>query len=125
MTILKEFLFVGLGGFIGAASRYGVNVLCALYLTKSPLPLGTLAVNVTGAFLIGFLSVFLADGQNHIKLFFIAGILGGFTTFSAFSHETMVLINNSQPLHAAANILLNVILCLIFVFAGIKAARLI
>lgn len=123
MILFKEFIFVGLGGFIGAVARYGFYVLAAgLHLNS--FPLSTLAVNVLGSFLIGFLSVFFEGSKHYYRLFIVVGMLGGFTTFSSFSHETMLLFQNNQPWHAMANVALNIMLCLVCVFAGFKIGKL-
>ncbi|MDR0646483.1 MAG: fluoride efflux transporter CrcB [Elusimicrobiota bacterium] len=122
MNIIKDLLLVGAGGFLGAAARYGVYLFFAARAMNN-FPLATLTVNAAGSFLIGLLGAILP--ANCVwRLFFVVGILGGFTTFSTFSHETMVLLNNGRYLHAFLNILLNVILCLIFVFAGFKIGSL-
>jgi CrcB protein len=118
MTILKDIFLVGAGGFLGAAARHGVYLLFAARLMNN-FPLATLSVNAVGSFLIGLLGAILPANCGW-RLFFIVGILGGFTTFSTFSHETMILLNSNHYLHAFLNILLNVVLCLIFVFAGFK-----
>lgn len=123
MHFLKELFIVGAGGFLGAAARYGVYAAMARagFMAAAP----TLAVNVTGSFLIGFLMAFASDGRHALRLFLIVGVLGGFTTFSAFSHDTFALFNNKQTLHALVNIALNLLLCLACVFAGVKAGKLV
>ena len=85
-------------------------------------PLGTLAVNAIGSFFIGFLALKTQNFAEHWRLFLLAGLLAWFTTFSAFSHETMVLLGSKQFLLAGANVFFNVALSLIFVFAGYKTA---
>jgi CrcB protein len=122
MDIAKDLLLVGAGGFLGAAARHGVYLLFAARSINS-FPLATLAVNAVGSFLIGLLGVILPANCGW-RLFFIVGILGGFTTFSTFSYETMILLNNNHYLHAFLNILLNIALCLISVFAGFKIGSL-
>jgi CrcB protein len=122
MNILKDFLFVGTGGFIGAILRYFICFVFANHITNS-FPFATLMVNTLGSLIIGFLGVFLQNSNDYLKLFFLVGILGGFTTFSSFSHETMVLLNNNQLFHALANITLNVFLCLLCVFIGFQAGK--
>lgn len=112
-------LWVALGGALGAILRYlTVKVLTVPTLA---FPLGTLAVNVTGSLLIGLLagSVFL-DPKLSVgpRLFFQTGLLGAFTTFSAFSLETLQLWQAGQVKSAAMNVVLNVTLCLAAVFLG-------
>jgi CrcB protein len=122
MNILKDFLFVGAGGFIGAVLRYLVYFVFAKCLAHS-FPFATLVVNASGSLVIGFLGVFLQNSNVCWKLFFLAGVLGGFTTFSSFSHETMILLNNNQFYHAFINIALNIFLCLLCVFIGFKIGK--
>ena len=122
MTFIKEILFVGIGGFLGSAARYGVYLAVAR-CTGSSFPFGTLAVNIIGSFIIGLVVVLLQDAHYLWRLFLMVGIIGGFTTFSAFSHETLVLFNNNQVFYALLNIALNVIICLACVFAGFKLGK--
>lgn len=93
---MTRFLIVAAGGAIGAAMRYGVARL--LPTTSWPWP--TLAVNVTGGLLIGLLTGWLAHrggaDQEQIRLFAAVGILGGFTTFSAFSLEVVLMIERGR-----------------------------
>lgn len=112
-------VWVALGGACGATLRYlTVKVLSASALA---FPLGTLAVNVSGSLLIGLLAgtVFL-DPKLAVgpRLFFQTGLLGAFTTFSAFSLETLQLWQAGQMKSAVVNVLLNVVLCLAAVFLG-------
>lgn len=122
MNLVKDFILVGAGGALGAALRYGVSVFC-VYFFKHPFPFATLFVNAAGSFLIGVLAVLILPSQNSARLFLIVGLLGGFTTFSSFSHETLLLIHSNQMFHAFLNIFLNVFLCLLFVFLGFKTAK--
>ena len=114
---MKYVLLAGLGGFIGSAARYLVGIT---------LPFATLFVNVTGSFLIGFLA---AHGQlrgwmdDGARIFILVGILGGFTTFSSFSYETMSLWRDGSPTRALMNVLLSVVLCLLAVWCGDALAR--
>lgn len=109
------------GGGLGAVLRYGVCLIADAVFGRA-FPLGTLTVNAIGSFCIGFLALKTQNFGEHWRMFLLAGLLGGFTTFSAFSHETMTMLNNRQAAHALLNIFLNVALCLLFVFAGYKAA---
>jgi len=111
--------WVALGGACGASLRY----LLVKFLSGGMLnfPLGTLVANVSGSFLIGFLagSFFLGEKINtDAKLFFQTGVLGAFTTFSAFSLETLQLWQSGNAKTAAINIVLNVGLCLLAVVLG-------
>ena len=114
-----DVLAVAAGGAFGAGARYllGRTVQSA---TRLSFPLGTLCVNVLGCLLFGLLFVVLADRGVHARwqLFLCTGLLGGFTTFSAFSHETMSLIRSHQFGSAAANAGLSLALCLAATFLG-------
>lgn len=108
-----NFLLVALGGAIGSAARYGVSLAAARWLTHAVFPWATLTVNIIGSFAIGTLA---ARTQPHetARLLIGVGILGGFTTFSAFSLETVRLLEQ-QPaqamLYVAASLLLSVGAC--------------
>jgi CrcB protein len=117
---MNNVLLVGIGGFIGSALRY----LLGGYVqqsSKSIFPYGTLAVNVLGCFVIGFLSQ-LAENRgafsSEARTFIFIGILGGFTTFSSFGNETLNLARDGEMLNAFANIGLNVFLGLLAVWLG-------
>lgn len=116
---MNKIVMVAMGGACGAVLRYGV--VAAANMSGLVFPLGTLSVNVLGSFLIGVVSVYwLAAGAavGESQLFFQTGLLGAFTTFSAFSLDTMVLWQNGQAKAAALNVVLNVLLCLAAVAAG-------
>jgi len=102
----KLFL-AGIGGFIGSSLRYAVTGYVQTWSRSIDFPYGTLAVNLIGCFLIGFLSqlaesrgVFTAESRTFVFI----GILGGFTTFSAFGNETMNLWRDGENLLAMANV---------------------
>ena len=97
-------------------------------LSTSNLFINTLIVNIIGSFLIGYLIVLLENkslSQDFIKYFFIIGVLGSFTTFSAFSLETIDLIVNKKFLIAFFYIFLSLFLCLLFTFIGLNFNKLI
>jgi len=115
-----KLLYVGLGGFMGACLRYIVS-LGAQKWWGSEFPYGTMIVNVLGGLLIGLIME-LSIGSDLIppgmRLFLVTGLLGGFTTFSSFSYETMNLLSDGSYLLGAANIGLTLILSLGGVAAG-------
>ncbi len=96
-------LWVALGGAIGAVARFAV-VQWAVMRWGSTFPWGTLAVNATGSLAIGFLAALLSSrlADPMLRLFLITGVLGGYTTFSAFSLETLTLIYEQRSLSALA-----------------------
>ena len=123
---MTDVLLVGAGGFIGAASRYGVLVGVSRLLGQPTFPWGVLAANVLGSLLIGVL-VGLAETRQvfsaETRLFLFIGVLGGFTTFSSVSNDTFSLVRNAEYASAAANIALSVALGLAAVAAGYAGAR--
>lgn len=119
MNLAVNFACVGLGGALGACCRYSMSLLLADGGGK--FPLATLSVNVIGALLAGFLvAVFFSRGlmPSTLQLIVIVGFLGGFTTFSAFSVETLRLMQSGDTALAVGNILFNVIGSLLAVSIG-------
>jgi CrcB protein len=121
------YLWVALGSALGGMARYGCAGLAARWLGAT-FPWGTLLVNVSGSLLIGFLAALVApDGRllagPDARAFLMIGILGGFTTFSSFSLETLNLARDGEWLFAFANVMLSVVLCLFAVWLGHAAAR--
>jgi len=119
VTMIKDFLLVLLGGGIGSLFRYLVSVFVN-HKTSSPFPYKTLLVNVIGCFLIGYLSMRIQNNHHlsSLKLFFVTGFLGGFTTFSTFSYETILLYQNGHTRTAFLNIALSTVAGLIAVLFG-------
>ena len=112
---MREFLLVGAGGFLGAAARYGVSV--AMKPWTATFPWHTLAINVAGCFLIGLLMP-LVGTRPLWFVFVVPGILGGFTTFSAFGYETLVLAQGGRAALAAIYVVASVGAGLPAVWAG-------
>jgi CrcB protein len=101
-------LLIGSGGFIGSVCRYLVSRGMQSLFAGLSLPVGTLSVNVIGCLLVGMLGGVLEtrlDLSAELQLFFFVGVLGGFTTFSAFGYETFNLLRTTHLLVAGANIL--------------------
>ena len=122
---MKQMFIVGLGGFIGSIGRYKLGGLVLHHSADWRFPLSTFVVNIVGCLVIGLLSglaekhdLFSADA----RLLLFPGILGGFTTFSAFSLETLHLLRDGRGLAAGANVALSVVLCLLFVGVGYALA---
>jgi CrcB protein len=124
---MRGIFFVGAGSFVGGVLRYLLSTWIHGLLDNPWFPYGTLVVNVSGCFVIGFLSG-LADERSvftsEARLFIFIGILGGYTTFSSFALETYALARNTESVAAAANLALEVILGLMAVWAGNVLARL-
>ncbi|ADN76177.1 camphor resistance protein CrcB [Ferrimonas balearica DSM 9799] len=116
---MHNWLAVALGGAIGASLRYGTSIL-ALRLFGTAFPYGTLAVNCVGSFAMGALYAYGASAElsPHWKALIGVGLLGALTTFSTFSNETLLLMQEGAWLKAALNISLNLVLCLLMVFLG-------
>lgn len=114
---------VALGGAIGAGARYLVNHSFARTLGPG-FPWATLAVNVVGSFAMGVLVVWLAKrGGMHFAPFLMTGVLGGFTTFSAFSLDVSVLYERGELLLAGAYVLASVLISVLALFAALWLAR--
>jgi len=119
------YLIVFLGAGIGGAFRHGVNVGSAR-LFGLGFPMGTLIVNIVGSFLMGLCAGYFAFRpglDQHFRLFLTTGILGGFTTFSAFSLDTALLIERHAYSLAAGYAVGSVIASVSALFVGLAAAR--
>jgi fluoride exporter len=118
---MTNILLVGLGGFIGSIMRYLLSGYVQQSIRNVDFPFGTLAVNVIGCFVIGFLSQ-LAEQRgifaSESRAFIFIGILGGFTTFSSFGNETLDLARNSRMMSALVNVGASVIIGLLAVWLG-------
>ena len=110
---MHPLLMVGLGGAAGSVLRYWLGGLVQHRLDATGFPAGTLAVNLVGCFLVGVLSSTVETRHAFspdLRLLLGAGVLGGFTTFSAFGNETLNLLRAGQAGLASANIVANVVL---------------
>jgi len=114
------YLLVILGGGIGALLRY-LSTQFINFIFKTQFSFGTIFVNCIGALLIGFLINFfdLYSLNPKWRLLIVTGFLGGYTTFSAYSLETVQYFINGNIKYAVINILLNNVLCILFVFTGL------
>ena len=114
-------LFVAFGGALGSVSRYLLGTWVQSVSKSIDFPFGTLTVNLIGCFVIGFLSQ-LAEARgvftSETRAFVFIGILGGFTTFSSFSNDTINLLRDGEIFNALANVGANVILGLLLVWLG-------
>ena len=120
---MSNFLLVAVGGSIGALTRYVFYITSKNFFSLNNLFINTLIINIIGSFLIGYLIVLLENksfSQDFLKYFFIIGILGSFTTFSAFSLETIELLVSKRYLIAFFYIFLSLFLCLLFTFLGLN-----
>ncbi len=120
---MDRFLIVAAGGSLGAVARYGLGRL----LPATGWPWATLSVNVVGGLLMGVLTGWLAFRGGHnaegVRLFAAVGLLGGFTTFSAFSLETALMIERRQFAMAGGYAAASVVLSIAALFVGLMVAR--
>lgn len=118
-----EFILVGVGGFFGSGFRYLVGK--GLSGAILGFPLGTLVVNLVASILMGIFYGFSLKTiiSQKIGLFLMTGLLGGFSTFSAFSIETVNLFTEKKYAFAITNILLNVVFCLVGAFVGLYLTK--
>ena len=119
--------WVAIGAALGGVARYGLSGLIAHGFGET-FPWGTLVVNVIGSFLIGVIAVVTGpDGRLLVgtaaRQFMMVGVLGGFTTFSSFSLQTLTLIQDGEWLYAAGNVLSSVLFCLAAVWLGAIAGN--
>lgn len=122
---MNQIIAIAAGGAVGSVLRYWMST--AVYnLLGRTFPYGTLAVNVLGCLLMGILFVILterATGDGVVRAGILVGVLGGFTTFSAFSMETFSLIEEGDLLKALFNVAASLVLCVAATWAGVAMAR--
>ncbi len=119
------YVIVFLGGGIGAALRHGINIAAARALGTG-FPYGTILINIVGSLAMGLIAEYFAlKGAlpQHVRLFLTTGILGGFTTFSAFSLEAALLYERGQLAGAAVYVIASVVLAIAALFAGLAIVR--
>jgi CrcB protein len=120
--MIATYLWIAVGGALGSMARFWLGALVAELLGPQ-FPWGTIFINIAGSFVIGFFATFTGPGGRMIasfnaRAFVMVGICGGFTTFSAFSLQTLDLARENHWLQAGGNILISVVACLIAVWAG-------
>ncbi len=116
---MKLIFLIGIGGFIGSILRYFISLLVQLRFLHL-FPFGTLAVNIIGCLFIGILYGVTKNGLNQDwRVFLITGLLGGFSTFSAFSIETVNMFQAGQNLYAILYVLISIIICLAATYVGV------
>ncbi len=124
---MTNILLVGIGGFIGSVARYKLGGWLLHLTVQEKFPYSTFAVNVVGCLIVGVLAG-LAERYELFgpgaRLFLFTGLLGGFTTFSAFGLETMFLLRRGEPWVAALYVVASVLLGLVAVWIGIKGVYL-
>jgi CrcB protein len=120
---MKLYLLVALGGALGSVARFWLNAAVSAFSTATMFPWGTFIANVTGSFVIGFFYTFTAPGgrlpaSNSTRDFFMAGICGGYTTYSSFSLQTLHLAREGAWLRAGTNTFGTLIACFVAVWLG-------
>jgi CrcB protein len=122
---MNHILLVAIGGALGSVARY-LTGLATLRWFGPNFPWGTLTVNIVGGLVIGVFAELIArrfDGSPELRLFIVTGILGGFTTFSAFSLEVTTMAERGDYVTALAYVLISVIISVAAVFAGLALVR--
>ena len=122
---MKDILWISLGAVVGANLRFAVNRLAMKYLSAS-VPYGTLIVNVTGSFVLGFFLVWTSErvlADPRWRPLVAVGFCGAYTTFSSYGYETVALLEKGHYGLAATNFLSNNIASLLAIVAGMSVAR--
>jgi CrcB protein len=120
-----SFLLVFIGGGLGASLRHAVNMLCARGLGTA-FPYGTFIINITGSIVMGLIAGYLAfkgEASQPWRLFLMTGILGGYTTFSAFSLDTALLYERGEVGLAVFYVVGSVVISIVGLFAGLALVR--
>lgn len=128
MLLRHPYLLAGLGGAIGSVGRVMMTNLITRWMGDE-FPFGTIVVNITGAILMGLLAGYSASDPGKLifspaaRTFLMIGVLGGYTTFSSFSLQTFLLLEQGNIVGALLNILLSVILCIAGIWIGFSLIR--
>jgi CrcB protein len=120
---MRLYLLIALGGALGSVLRFFVNGLITPHVGDADAWVSTLAINLTGSFLIGLIFTLTEPGGRwfagqDVRLFLMTGVCGGYTTFSSFSLQTLNLVRDGYVLRAAANVSSSVLFCLVGVWLG-------
>ena len=124
---MMTYLWIAIGGAIGSMARFGGSSLVANWFGQT-FPWGTMIVNISGSFVIGFFATLTGpDGRviisGDFRQFVMIGVCGGYTTFSSFSLQTLNLVQDGELASAGVNIVGSVVLCLAAVWLGYVAAQ--
>ena len=122
---MLSYLYVFIGGGLGAISRFGIGNMVNKFASTS-FPIGTLAANVLSCIVMGLLLYFSVGSKwinDDLKLFLIVGFCGGFSTFSTFSIETLELFRSGQSMMAILNVLLSVSICIAILYLLIQKQK--
>jgi len=124
---MYKLLLIALGGGAGTLARFGTHLLTRGLAERATFPIGTLAVNLIGCFLIGYLQGLLVERlvlREEYRLALIVGFLGGFTTFSTFGWDAATLLRDGQTVRAMIYVTASNVLGVALVFAGYGVSRL-
>ncbi|HEX4139598.1 MAG TPA: fluoride efflux transporter CrcB [Candidatus Methylacidiphilales bacterium] len=129
MQLFNQYLVIALGGALGSVLRFwiGTGIDSAVSKGGQIFPWGTIVVNITGCFIIGFFATVTSPEGRWLvpalaRPFVLIGLLGGYTTFSSFSLQTLNLWSDNQRWEALGNVLISVVLCLVGVWTGAAVA---
>ena len=123
--MMMNLLLIAIGGAVGSLARYGTAVVFAGPPDRTTFPWGTLAANLIGCLLIGYINGLLLDKvlRPEMRFLLTIGFLGGYTTFSTFGYETATFLRDGSYARAAAYVMLSNIAGIVLVFAGLALAR--
>ena len=127
MQTFRNIMLVGFGGFIGSVLRYLASEWTHHIFKTNSFPVGTAIINVTGCLIIGLLGGWAEHVQSftpNARLFLFLGLLGGFTTFSAFGYETMTLLRDKELFSAFVNVGIHLLLGFGAVLLGLNCSKL-